>query len=190
MSGAKVIGGIIAAGIAWWWLTRKPTRKSAPPSSYVLIGDSLGEGLGPPLKDELKPAKLTVAAHTSANAQNWAYGKYKKELDQLLLLKPDGGLLISLGTNDTAGGAASELSDKLPFHFKLIADAARAAGVTPIFIEPPALLWYDQRVIEAAVLAGARLIKTPEGLAHASDNIHLTISGYRTWAKFVAAALK
>lgn len=174
----------VAGGLAWLLWPRETPRKGL--RSALLIGDSLGVGLGPPLAAELAPAPLTVKAYISATARDWATGKYASELKSALAAHPD-LVLLSLGTNDTVP-PGKELSLELPENFKKLADLVRAGGGKPVFLAL-SLPWSNQRIFEAAQLAGAHLVET-EGVTRQPDGIHPTGAGYKTWAKVLASELR
>lgn len=178
------VGAAVAGGLAWLLWPRETPRRGF--RSAALFGDSLGVGLGPPLATELSPVPLTVKAHVSATARDWASGKYASELAAGLAARPE-LVLFSLGTNDTVP-PAGQLSLELPENFKKLADLARKSGGTPVFVIVNQS-WSLQRVEEAAKLAGARLVQT-SGLSRAEDNVHLTSNGYKTWAKVLASELR
>jgi lysophospholipase L1-like esterase len=179
--------GVAAAGLVGWLLLRKKDAPKTlpPPSRVLLIGDSLAVGLASPLKKELAPAVLEVRAHVGSRASDWVSGgKYQQELDSALgTLQPE-VVLISLGTNDSAGGGTGYAK-----HFKEIADWVRTNGAAPIFLGPPELPWARGEIYVAAEAAGF-LIKAPPGLAHASDGVHLTPQGYAEWAKYLVKTLR
>lgn len=180
------LAGAAVGALAWLFWPKKAEAKR-PLSSVALVGDSLGVGLGPPLAEALKPAKLVTQAHVSATARDWATGKYASELDAVLAKKPE-LVLVSLGTNDTVP-PGKELSLELPENFKTITDKVRKSGAKPVFVIVNQS-WSLQRVEEAAALAGARLIQT-EGLSrNPGDPVHLTGNGYKAWAKIIASDLQ
>lgn len=153
-------------------------------SRVSLIGDSLGVGLARPLRTELAKRGYTLEAHakTSTTAKSWIGAP----LEAALASRP-GWLLISLGTNDTAKGAAAP---ELPEEFKKIAARALEVGSKPIFVLPPPMPWSLARVREAAASTGALAIEPPLGLPRTADKIHLTGAGYASWAAAIAAQFK
>lgn len=178
------VAAAVAGGLAWLLWPRETPRRGF--RSALLVGDSLGVGLGPPLKDGLAPVPLTVKVYVSATARDWATGKYASELKSVLSSHPD-LVLFSLGTNDTVP-PGKELSLELPANFKKLADIVRAGGGKPVFLAL-SLPWSNQRIFEAAQLAGAHLIET-EGVTRQPDGVHPTGAGYKTWAKVLASELR
>lgn len=176
----------VAGGALLWVFWPEKAQAKRRLSSALLVGDSLAVGLGAPLEKELSPAKLVTRAYVSATAADWAKGKYSPELGPLLQQKPD-VTLISLGTNDTVP-PAGQLALDFPQNLKTIADAVRKAGSEPVLLITN-LPWSTQRMEEGAALAGTRVFRVA-GVTHASDSIHLTSTGYATWAKLVANDLR
>lgn len=176
---------VAVAGLTGWLLLRKKSPKTlSPPSHAALVGDSLAVGLAKPLAKELAPAELVTRAHVGSRASDWlAGGKYRQDLVDVLWQKPD-VVLISLGTNDSAGGGTGFAK-----HFEEVADRVRGSGAVPIFLGPPELPWPRGEVHAAAEAAGF-LVKAPAGLAHALDGVHLTPQGYADWAKYVGNKLR
>ncbi len=180
------VGGAVAGALAWFFWPKKAEARGLPRSA-ALVGDSLGVGLGPPLKEALAPVPLTVRAHVSATARDWATGKYASELKTLLADKPE-LVLFSLGTNDTVP-PGKELSLELPANFKKLADLVRKSGGRPVFVIVNQS-WSLQRVEEAAALAGAKLLQASGLSRNAEDPVHLTGNGYKAWAKLVASDVR
>lgn len=178
------LAAALAAGAGVLLLRRKQPATTKPPSRALLIGDSLAVGLAAPLAKELAPAELVTRAHVGSRSSDWAFeGKYRGELeDALTKFRPD-AVLVSLGTNDLAGGKPTATS------FDFLAKRVAAKGAAVIFLGPPELPWPRGEVWSSAEAAGI-LVKAPEGLPHAPDGVHLTPAGYAAWAKFVGARLR
>jgi len=157
--------GLLAAGVAL--LLLGATKSAVGPGNIVVVGDSLGLGVGPALK-RLGAPNVRVIAVKGTRAAWWAEGTRWEEA-----LQGARTAVVSLGSNDIAGGKSpwSTLQD--------LDTRARRMGVRVLWLVPSTDLWAKQTVVvpgEALSLAGAE---------PAADGVHLTARGYAQAALLV-----
>lgn len=170
---------------------RAPVRAPAAASGSVrvlLIGDSLAQGLGPPL------ARLADAAGVpfvpvgvkSSTIRQWLAGSALVDA----VTRADPSLtLVCLGTNDMGAsdpGAEGRRAGEL-------VDALRRNGSAAVaWIGPPSLP-VDKSAFRAALAAACgqhdvRIFDSQAlALSRAPDRIHMTPAGYSAWAESLAA---
>lgn len=182
----------------------------------LLMGDSLGVGVGPLLEKELRAQGIADFKNISVGGKNIAqfsdnsYAEGKSLEKALAEYKPT-IVFISLGTNDEAirrikGGdpryftAANLAKNLVGPNFsvakqrrKAIARlAGKLSGVQTVFIGPPAsdpTLWpmdREFRELLASTWSGNYFSTEAVAPQKCSDRIHLTGSGYKSWASDIA----
>jgi len=187
------VGAVLGVGAAIAYAVKGAF--TAPPKlvqgdAVVLLGDSLGEGLTPPLRAILDAAGIGMV---STAVKGWnAHQTAKTYLGSDL---PATAVVVSLGTND-----AAQISPELEAaDVQAIVDTAFARGAKRfIWVVPPnyaiptppspatpakqqafAALWSDPRV--------ERVEASPAQLA--GDDMHLPPAGYGELADQIAAVL-
>lgn len=171
----------------WWAADDVPALVSAPPTlppgaTIVLIGDSLGVGLTPPLATLAGADGMTVIGRAKVSTRipfwrdvmagaNWA--------------TPD-LWLVSLGTNDCLLPHPESERDDL-------AELLELLGPNVVWIAPapsPATPKLDV-VFDMVKQAGATILYPPEaGYERGRDQIHATSAGYKVWAAHIWSVLK
>lgn len=173
--------------------TKPPAKGDGPP--ILVIGDSLGVGLAPPLAQ--RHARVKGAAENGTTIDHWAttgdaFGR--SPLSDALKTSPSSLVLISLGTNDVASGAPAESKRAKA---RAIVERIIEAGSLPVWILPPTL-----PTLSAANAAALRAVLLDELAARADvfdsaavpferapDQIHATPQGYDQWAAAIVAHL-
>lgn len=160
----------LIAGVALVYLSTSKADTPSPNEELLVIGDSLGVGVGAALRR--RGVKVAVNAISGSAARWWAEGSRWEEA-----LRGHRIAIVSLGSNDIA-------QKRAPWPIlQQLEGRARRVGVRLVWIVPATPLWAQQAVQmpgESVLLRGA------EGTA---DGVHLTASGYRTAAERVAQQL-
>jgi lysophospholipase L1-like esterase len=156
----------------------------------LLLGDSLAQGLGPPLARLADAAGLSLVTRgvQSSTIQQWLAGS---ALADAIRQATPLFTLVCLGTNDmraadpgAEGRRAGELIDAI----------GRTGADSVLWIGPPRLP-FDSSAFRGALAAVIRLrdLRIFDSQAHAlsraPDGIHMTPAGYRAWAESIAAWL-
>lgn len=156
-----------------------------PPSgtAMALLGDSYAAGLAPSM------SKLAAACgapfhgdgRVGTSATKWQQDAW---LAPTLATKPD-FVLISLGGNDFQVGNPAALKAAI----ETIVSKIRAAGATPLWIEPLSLPFEDKvgarDMWKQAVGEGYWLSSEGTDFPRGPDKIHLFPDGYESWAEIV-----
>jgi lysophospholipase L1-like esterase len=154
----------------------------------LLLGDSLAQGLGPPLARLADAAGVSFVARgvKSSTIRQWLAGS--SLVDAVTHADPS-FTLVCLGTNDMRAadpGAEGRRAGEL-------VDALRRNGAAAVaWIGPPSLP-VDKSAFRAALAeaCGPRDVRIFDSqaldLARAPDRIHLTPAGYSAWAESIAA---
>lgn len=150
-----------------------------PGARVLLVGDSLAQGLAPPLQQLAKADRIDVVGRgrQSTTIQQW--GQQQAWLQQALAEGPFDVVLISLGTNDMK--VQSPASEEPAMRSLL--SAIVAAGSQPVWIAPPTMPFPDRGV--RALVASADVPTFPSDqltIPRAGDGIHGTLAGYAGWA--------
>lgn len=182
----------------------------------LLVGDSLGVGVGPSLEKELRNLgaadfkNISVGGKNIAQFSDNSHAEGKALEKALAEFKPT-IVFVSLGTNDETirrikGGdpryftAANVAKNLVGPNFsvakqrrKAIARlASKLSGVQTIFIGPPAsdpTLWpmdREFRDLLASTWPGNYFSTEAVAPQKCGDRIHLTGSGYKSWASDIA----
>ena len=182
----------------------------------LLMGDSLGVGVGPLLEKELRALGISAFKNISVGGKNIAQFSDNKHAEGRSFEKAMAEyrptiVFISLGTNDEAirrikGGdprwftPASYAKNLVGPNFsvakqrrKAIARlAGKLSGVKSIFIGPPASdppLWpmdREFRNLLESTWRGSYFNTEAAAPQKCGDRIHLTGSGYKSWASAIA----
>jgi lysophospholipase L1-like esterase len=162
------------------------SKSSAPPGGssqamprrVLLVGDSLAVGLTAPLSRLAEQSQVAFRGSglSGSNVRQWARGATLPEL--LSSFRPT-HVLVSLGTNDAAGGGVDVAT------LGLLLSVIQGAGAVPLWVGPPRL---PARLSADTVRSdirrsGVRMFPSEEvDIAQASDGIHPTAEGYARWA--------
>ena len=182
----------------------------------LLVGDSLGVGVGPLLEKELRAQGIADFKNISVGGKNIAQFSDNskaegKSLEKALAEYKPSIVFVSLGTNDESirrikGGdpryftAANLAKNLVGPNFsvakqrrKAIARlAGKLSGVQTIWLGPPASdpsLWpmdREFRELLASTWSGNYFSTEAVAPQKCSDRIHLTGSGYKSWASAIA----
>jgi lysophospholipase L1-like esterase len=179
----------------------------------LVIGDSLAEGLAPPLEQALRARGVAAfrsiaVGGTMINHWAWSGSHWQaRSLDAALAEFQPTLVLISLGTNDEASrgvvdhkgdpakppygpgySVARARKDSIP---KL---ASKLAGLRSVWIGPPVTgRWIPDRAFRDLIAANwpGRYFNTESiALSKQPDDLHMTGSGYRTWSDAIIAWLE
>lgn len=144
----------------------------------LLIGDSLAQGLAPPLAQLAKADSvvLTGRGRQSTTIGQWAVQSW---LGQALAEGPFELVLISLGTNDMK--LASPTSEAPAI--QAILQTVQATGARMVWVAPPVMPFPDKGVRAMIGTAGAPVFPSDTlDIARAADGIHCTLAGYAGWS--------
>jgi lysophospholipase L1-like esterase len=175
----------------------------------LLIGDSLGVGVGPVLERELRPLGIASFKNISVGGTNimqWVVGRYQqcKDLDAALASYKPTIVFISLGTNDESSRSYIIMGKPFVLPYGPTFDVAKQraphvakmreklAGVKSIWLGPPIShpdKWPADRKFRDMIAGswGEDYFNT-EAVAPAKtgDKIHFTGTGNKTWASAIA----
>jgi lysophospholipase L1-like esterase len=180
-------GLLLAAGVGVVSLVRRGPKVTPGSSRVLLIGDSLAQGLSPPLTALARESRIgmTTLAQQGSTIGAWTRGALNPGLRAKLAEKPT-LVLISLGTNDeylaptqlpqVAADAKALLAllDPIPVVWILPPTLPKSIGVTPLLrdLAPHAFDSFAYKIPRAA------------------DGIHPTPTGYSGWAGTLWKSLK
>ena len=143
-----------------------PKKTPLEPGELVVVGDSLGIGVGGALRRAgLAPRVIAIQG---SRTSWWADGTRWEDA-----LKGARVAIVSLGSNDIAARQAPSAL------FHALETRAKALGVRLLWLVPHTALWANQTIVmpgEAVSLAGAQA---------AADGVHLTTKGYLQAAELV-----
>lgn len=168
--------GITTFGVRLYNDKRKSSVATAP-KRVALIGDSYAVGLGPELAKLIPNFKYE--GHVGNTTSAWAHHTAACGGcgDWIPAFKPD-VVLVALGVND---GATPNLAD-----YQTIVRGLHGLGAPVVWIEPPAAVNTAARNTIAAL--GVQTVPATNAPL-ASDGLHPTGSGYRTWATEILQTL-
>lgn len=178
---------LLAAGVGVVSLVRRGPKVTPGSSRVLLIGDSLAQGLSPPLTLLAKESRvgLTTIAQQGSTISAWSRGALLPGLKAKLAEKPT-LVLVSLGTNDEYL-APAQLS-------QVAADAKALLAL----LEPIPVVWILPPTLPKSIGVTAALRSlaphTFDSYAYviprAADGIHPTPLGYSGWAGTIWKSLK
>jgi len=184
----------IAGGLAAGMLVAGGARaaigaatKKAPPTSILLLGDSLAVGLGSPFSAIAANNGVAVDVHAVSGKTAVYWQPYVQDL--LNSVRPD-MMLVSLGTNDATASNPAAYVEAI----KSICSMAKSSGVRLTWILPPPLPLESpdrfpslEAVNQAIVNCSPEVIDVSGSLQamRAGDGIHFTAQGYAAWAKLI-----
>ncbi len=164
---------LVAAAALLLYDQAKKAPSFQPGDRVALFGDSLAQGLRPPLSG--------LASHSGVKLV--ADVQHGTRLDQWVTRGPamaQGSryALISLGTNDAVGNAQHRA--KAATYAKAISNALKAGGVQPIWILPPPMKFPTEEIKEAIKSTGDVAMESADYPRY--DGIHPTPAGFQQWA--------
>lgn len=177
--------GAVGAGIA---AALRTERKAIENQSTVLVGDSLGVGLGKAFQSLGLPLRSIAMKGTTVDY--WTRGR--TELQAVLATKP-GSVFISLGANDAYGETPTNAGAATTILLGLIT----GNGAQVFWIGPPKMpTLYGGHALNQAVIDAIRQVVeiTPGAIwidnsvvniPRQSDQLHPTEEGYTAWAKLL-----
>lgn len=175
--GAAALVGVVALGAA---AAGEPAITVGPDDRVLLIGDSLAQGLTPPLRALAEDAGVAFQGdgRVSTRLDQWL-GQGWAEAD-LASFRPT-VLLVSLGTNDA--GAPGLLPD-FAARAQALALLAASYGARVLWVEPPAMPFPTEAVLSGIRASGAAATYRSQDtdIPRGPDNIHPTMGGYAEWA--------
>lgn len=169
---------LVAAAALLLYDQAKKAPSFQPGDRVALFGDSLAQGLRPPLSGLASHSGVKMVADVQVGSR----------LDQWVTRGPamaQGSryALISLGTNDAVGNAQHRA--KAPAYAKAISDALKANGVQPIWILPPPMKFPTEEIKDAIKATGDVTLESADYPRY--DGIHPTPAGFQQWAADVWA---
>ena len=168
---------------------------------FLLIGDSLAEGLGVPLTDPNANVAGRVVSKRGARISAYVgNGNMVADLQRTLAEFQPTVVLVSLGTNDEAARLRDPYADiKKATEANVAALLKSLANYNVIWIGPPQLPWENDTLFRQML----RQAVGPENyfashLSHpvnnarirANDGIHFTAKGYKDWLDAVGEWIK
>ena len=181
-------GVALALAVASSSSARAAAAPRLPRRRWLLVGDSLAQGLEAGLRKRINAAgdELRAVSVVGTRAADWAGDTFAELLRDL---SPD-AVIVVLGTNDAA--AASPQSFRTAA--SSIADDANRAGVPLAWVEPPPLppRLAGAEAVRAVVRdVATRAIPSDRAVAgRARDGVHYSPAGYDAWAAQIWAALQ
>lgn len=158
-----------------------------PSRSVLVVGDSLGVGLGGTLQalGKTDGDKVTVEAIVGTNTCQWA-GK----IDDAIKRNKPTDVLVSLGTNDAAAGKDWVVRNS--HCYSDFSKSVKSSGAKLLWILPPTLPARMEEgrkasVSESTKVADRTFDSTPITSGRAPDGVHYTPQGYKAWAEKVWA---
>jgi lysophospholipase L1-like esterase len=151
-----------------------------PEGRVLLVGDSFAVGLKAPLAALSGAARVPFEGHGVAGSHISEWAGSSEGLEGYLASFRPTHVLISLGTNDAAGGGTSTAS------VQRVLSKVQAARAVPLWIGPPTLPFPDPNV-RSTVRATGVLYFPSETLSipRAGDGLHPTGPGYTAWANAI-----
>jgi len=153
-----------------------------PSDRLLLIGDSLAEGLAPPLKTLAQASQIPFFADAKRGTRFVAWAEKPWLYDDLSSFQPT-VTLVSLGTNVMTGLPNPEEEAAA---LGAIVRTIVSSGSRVIFIAPPSMPFNQATMdkVRAMIAAQGKLIFPSDSLniPRGSDGIHSTSSGYAGWA--------
>ncbi|MEP7126320.1 MAG: SpoIID/LytB domain-containing protein [Byssovorax sp.] len=154
----------------------------------LLLGDSLAQGLGPPLARLAEAAGVSLVARgiQSSTIRQWLAGS---SLVDAVRQSDPSLTLVCLGTNDMGAADAGAEGRRAG---ALVDTLYRTSTAAVAWIGPPSLP-VDKSAFRAALAAmcSPRAVRIFDSqaldLARAPDRIHMTPAGYSAWATSIAA---
>lgn len=171
-----------------------PAGQPAPLVRRVLVaGDSLAQGLAPPLATLL--AQVHGFGVSGSTITAWSSASSSVAAPLFGAVRPLDVVLLSLGTNDIAAHVSAE---QVRAHVRALVQQLEARGAVIGWIGPPALpsslgTGFGVRAVlaqECSALGVPLLDSEAIPLERAPDGVHATPQGYATWAAAVAAWVK
>lgn len=152
--------------------------------SVLLIGDSMAQGLAGPLSTLADAAGVSFDsfAKSGTHISQWVVGSLAQGLGAKLAARPE-VVLVALGTNDEKLSPAAAQGE-LPA-LSLLLGRLKGFGSRVAWIGPPTLPYANGvgcliRRAAPDYFDSRRLL-----LERAGDGVHMTGSGYATWASAV-----
>jgi lysophospholipase L1-like esterase len=175
-------GLLVAAGVGLVRAFRGP-RIERGKTRLLMIGDSLAEGLGPPLQSLARESNVEFArlSRGGTRIDQWAGSRVLAE--KIETFKPT-MILVSLGTNDEYMSGGSVPERQAPYLERLLT-RLQSQNAEVVWIGPPRLPRATQGVValirktipSSHYFASDRLT-IPRG----PDGLHPTVRGYAGWA--------
>lgn len=185
----------LAAGAYLWAAFRsRPAGKArpvlAPHSRVLLVGDSMAEGLAGPFEKHAADSAVTFRSLYRRGSRIAGWSRDQQLAGTLQAYEPT-VVLVSLGTNDAALEHPEAEKDELDL---LIRTVSRAGSAAVVWLDPPSLPTLPREGIVRSMLDASEAAREvgmyrydprPLSLPRATDQVHLTPSGYSSWAQAV-----
>jgi hypothetical protein len=175
--GAWFVVGLFVVAVAAAREARRRARELPP--LVLLVGDSLAQGLGPPLTRSFaaRGVKLESVAVQGSSARDWRREFLRKALERSQARL----VLVSLGTNDSA---SLELAEEFPSNVSRLAEALGGAKRDVLWLVPPKATHRVRWTLEQPQFEA---LEPPAGLRLDATG-HPLGDGYARWAAAVDAA--
>lgn len=180
-------GGAALLGYGLARLMSKSRPRLHPGERLLVIGDSLGLGLGPYLAALAREQKSSteVLAKVGTRIDQWANSQ---ALEDALARKPE-VVVVSLGTNDAY---MVDALNRQKAHLHKLIDKITAAGATLAWVGAPKLPALQRApdtdlldYIKQAVPEGHYFASCEHNIERGPDRLHPTARGYANWASLV-----
>jgi hypothetical protein len=155
-----------------------------PGARILLVGDSLAQGLGPPLKQLAidNGFAFQVDGRQGTRIVDWATQPWLQQ--DLTTFKPT-LVLVSLGTNDM------RLKDPSTEKTSLMKLVQKLQGVRTLLLAPPTMPFPDSGVRPMLSATGLPLFHSETlTIPRSTDGIHPTVVGYAGWAGVLWSRLR
>lgn len=183
MSRLWLYAGLAAAGVGVARVLSTPKRLVPGETRLLLLGDSLAEGLAPPLRALAQDERIAfeVRAVRGTRIDQWATSQ--KIPDVLARFRPT-LILVSLGTNDEYLRGEDAAARQRPAA-EALWRVLDAAGAHVVWVGPPMLPKPSNGVramLRGVVPSRAYYPSDELAIPRGPDGIHPTPRGYAGWA--------
>ena len=175
-------GLLVAAGVGLVRAFRGP-RIERGETRLLLVGDSLADGLGPPLQALAQESNVEFSrlSRSGTRIDQWAGSQVLSQ--RIEEFRPT-MVLVSLGTNDEYMSGTGVAQRQAPYLERLLA-RLRAGHAEVVWIGPPRLpratkgvVALIRKTLPSSHYFASERLAIPRG----PDNLHPTVRGYAGWA--------
>lgn len=175
-------GLLVAAGVGLARAFRGP-RIEPGSTRLLLVGDSLAEGLGPPLQAMANEANVPFSKIVRGGTRIDQWAGSQKLTERIDSFRPT-MVLVSLGTNDEYM-TGSDVAERQAPHLERLLSRLRSGEAEVVWIGPPRLpvsskgvVPLIRRTVPKSHYFPSERLTIPRG----PDSLHPTLKGYVGWA--------
>jgi len=196
LGGLVIVGGVALVVAASTLSSDEPGGLFGPPrvqlqpgESILLVGDSLAQGLGPPLGKIAAEAGHPFAHESQVGTRVEQWGENGRA-EAALQRSGATFVIVSLGTNDAVTNAAFQ--ERFAGRAADLVARLRAGGARVVYwVIPPTMPFATDTIVAGIQASGAamfdsRAIEVPR----TGDNIHPTIAGTAAWAAAIFESIR